>query len=325
MQNLIYYPTFEATNEAWIKYSLLYIDNFNPIIPKEGDRYLSDVFRRIQSETDLINAHRPTYEEGNNATIRAIKEVEYILEHPYRFASVFNSANIVREWKAKERWDDEVFSGKYTYDWKMFCIENSLAEESDNGLKMSDRLAMLYMTILAKEIAYHRHASPITDLEEYDGYAIYSQTTKRKTEEQIDLAKGIIDLQIPELERVSIPRLIEFRNQNRGLLRQFNIQLDEFYRGITEAKTPENFVNDFQSIYSELQKNFLSIGVGLTTITLGAYILINKPEATHPEYLKQISKGTAFVLSSIFALNNYYKKTKSQRFCRRYLTNLKTI
>ena len=56
-------------------------------------------------------------------------------------------------------------------------MRNGLAGESHNGLRMSQKLAMLYMTILAKKIAYKRNASPITDLEEYNDYAIYSQTS----------------------------------------------------------------------------------------------------------------------------------------------------
>lgn len=325
MQNLIYYPSFESSNENWLKYSLLYIDNFNPIIPIEGDAYLTDEFRRVQDETDLINIHRPTYEEGNNATIRALEEVEFILKNPYRYNDIFHTANVVREWKNVGQWEYEVFDAKYTYDWKSFCLESGIAQESRNGLLMSKKLALLYMTILAKEVAYYRNASPITDVEELDNYAIFSQTQRPGVDKQIDLAKGIIDLKIPNLNEVSIHRLIDFRNEHRGKLRQFNAELDKFYTGVSNAESPEKFVSNFENVYSELKNQFLSIGVSLTTLTLGAWILINKPDATNPQYLEQVSKGIGFLLTSGLALNNFHKKSKSERYCRKYLAKLGTL
>lgn len=325
MQNLIYYPTFEVVNEKWLKYALLYIDNFNPIIPREGDNYLSDTFHMLQSETDLINIHRPTNSEGDHATIRAIREVEHILEHPYRFANIFNSPNIVREWQNKESWDNEIFEAKYSYQWKNFCLSNNLAERSYNGLKMSGKLALLYMTILAKEVAFSRNASVITDFEEYNDYSIYSQTTSLRVDDQIDFAKGIINLKIPNLDQIDLSRLVEFRNENRGLLRQFNHQLEKFYDKISEGENPEKFVQNFNSVYNEIKENFLTLGVSLVSVSLGAYILLNNTTSTNADYLKQLAEGTGFGITAYYALNNFYKKTKSERFCRKYLTKLGNI
>ena len=44
MNNSIYYPNFEIENENWLKFALLYVDTFRPIIPDERKNELSDLF-----------------------------------------------------------------------------------------------------------------------------------------------------------------------------------------------------------------------------------------------------------------------------------------
>ena len=38
MEELIYYPGFEVSNEDWLKFALLYLDKLNPIIPESGEK-----------------------------------------------------------------------------------------------------------------------------------------------------------------------------------------------------------------------------------------------------------------------------------------------
>jgi len=44
MKDLIYYPTFEPRDLNWIKYALIYIDKFSPIIPDPGKTELSELY-----------------------------------------------------------------------------------------------------------------------------------------------------------------------------------------------------------------------------------------------------------------------------------------
>jgi hypothetical protein len=46
----------------------LYIEHLNPIIPESGKSFLSDEFKKVANETDLIQIHTPSYDEGQNAT-----------------------------------------------------------------------------------------------------------------------------------------------------------------------------------------------------------------------------------------------------------------
>jgi len=90
MNEVIYYPTFEVIDQQWLKFAVLYLDKLKPIIPEAGDRYLSEQFQRIKGETDLIDSHRPEYEEGSSATRDAVEHLEKILKHPDRYADIFS-------------------------------------------------------------------------------------------------------------------------------------------------------------------------------------------------------------------------------------------
>ena len=85
MRELIYYPSFEVRNREWLKFALLYLENLDPIIPESGDVHLSEEYRMIVNETDLIQKHRPNYDEGDNATLDAVEQIERILRHPEAF------------------------------------------------------------------------------------------------------------------------------------------------------------------------------------------------------------------------------------------------
>ena len=99
MRELIYYPTFEIADSNWIKFALLYINQLDPIIPESGEIYLSDNYKRLINETDLIKPFRPSYSEGKKATLDAIDQIEKILRHPNAYISIFNEENFLDKWR----------------------------------------------------------------------------------------------------------------------------------------------------------------------------------------------------------------------------------
>lgn len=90
MKPLIYYPTFEPPSELWLKFSMLYFENFKPIVPYNRRHLLSRDFRFIQNETDLITICTPEYNDGYRASLYAIEEVKKIMETPYNRSMLFN-------------------------------------------------------------------------------------------------------------------------------------------------------------------------------------------------------------------------------------------
>lgn len=59
MEPLIYYPTFEPPSDIWLKFSLLYFENFKPIGAYNRRHLISNNFRLVEQETDLVSLYEP--------------------------------------------------------------------------------------------------------------------------------------------------------------------------------------------------------------------------------------------------------------------------
>jgi len=98
MQPLIYYPSFEPPDDIWLKFALLYFEEYRPIIPQTRSHLVSARFDQIRKETDLINPISPRYSDDFEATRRAINDTERYFKDSYRESYLFNRVNIVRRW-----------------------------------------------------------------------------------------------------------------------------------------------------------------------------------------------------------------------------------
>lgn len=140
MKNLIYYPNFESNDLNWLKFALLYIENFSPIVPDTGIEILSELYKKLQSETDLLQLQRPGLGAGMRATDKAIDYVTKVLQNPHLFADELHSPNIVRIWKDKNRQTYTLFDEKYVGNWRWFCESNGFVKESKHGIDISNLL-----------------------------------------------------------------------------------------------------------------------------------------------------------------------------------------
>lgn len=197
MKNLIYYPNFESSDSNWLKFALIYLESFSPIIPYTGEKYLSDLYLKLQNKTDLLQLVRPRLGQGERATRKAIEYVSSVIQNPYAYMNEFGSANIVRDWRNAEKQTYTLFGEKYIGEWEYFCKTQKLCTESDLGMSTSKSLGELYMTFLAQEVAYENEASPITDKKHLDALSIAIRTKNVSQDNKIEVAKSIIKRQIP--------------------------------------------------------------------------------------------------------------------------------
>lgn len=326
MEPLIYFPTFEPPNEAWLKFALIYFENFRPIVPYSRQNELSDSFRRIQDRTDLITLYNPSYEQSTRASLFAIEETEEILNDTYARSPLFSTTNIRRRWEDKQNWNFRIYQEKLTNDWVRFCESNQIGRRENDGIMVSEELAFLYMTYLAKEIALSEDMAIITDNIKFDGFTNYARATTPSINKRTRFAKGIINLIVPKnLSEIPFSTLIKFRGKNRQLIRAFNGEIDNIQRRISEGYTEQDFIDSYNNIYSEFSKVLLEYGTGISSIPLTAYILINNSSARLPEYIKETLGALGMVIGGGYALNKALKDTESARYCKKYLTNLKRI
>jgi hypothetical protein len=326
MESLIYFPTFEPPSESWLKFSLLYFENFSPIIPHSHREDVSDNFRRVRDNTDLITIYSPEYTQGYRASVRAIEEAEKIRTEPYSRSYLFREVNILRKWQNPANWTFELCREKFSDEWLQYCQNHNIGVRTNNGVRIPEELAFLFMTQLAKEIAFNEHAAIITDENKFDNYTNFTRVTTPIIERRNRFAKAIINLLVPQdLNRISIQRLIDFRNRNRPLIKALNSELDNVQLRIANGYSEQDFVNSYNNIYSEFSREVLLLGFGVAAIPFAAYLLITNSMATTPEYAKEILGALGIIFGGGYALNKALVDNETKRYCKKYFTNLKRL
>jgi hypothetical protein len=326
MENLVYFPTFEPLSPNWLKFALLYVDNFNPIIPDGGRSELTDEYERVINETDLITPYRPSYDQGDRASLKATEFIERINVDPYRYTNIFNRPNIIRTFRNPHQRLFKIFEGKYSMTWEDYCLQNGYAERTNGGIFVTEELGFLFMTFLAEEISFEEGKSIITDDSSFDNFLNYRKTIPRRTYDRHSFAQGVLGLTVPKnLSDIPMNNLIRFRNRNRERIRAFNTELNISLDNIKTGVTAQDFVDRFNNIYSELTAEILTQGLGVATIPLAAYILLQNTAAITPEYINQIIGGLGIMLTAKAAVSTKWKEIANRHNCKRYLTNLERI
>lgn len=328
MHELIYYPGFEVLDRDWLKFALLYIDKLKPIIPYGCEFYLSDEFKEFMRRTDLVDAYRPSYDEGDSATRDALEEMEKIMRHPERYGRVFGDPDFLGKWTQKRKQTATLFRGKFTEPWERFCIKHNLAHESQHGLHISIDVSNLYMTILAQCVSDSKRTSPITDRRRLDRFSIFTRRGHEPECETIDTAQGTFDLALPaDIGELSIDRFIEHRNRNgfRKKQQAFHQELNDFMDNYAGDATPIRFIESLGSAWQDFSDDIAQIGTGVTAFGLGVWLLIESDMASVDEAAKEIAGGLSLTVGSTIAIRNTWKHTKTKRYTRKFLADLKRM
>lgn len=326
MEPLIYYPTFEPPNENWLKFSLLYFEQFKPIVPYGKRHLISDNFRNIRDNTDLIELYSPEYNDSYKATLKSIEETEKILAKPYEKSFLFKEINLQRKWTNPANWNFEIYNEKFSHEWIHFCLENNIGRQTNNGILLAEELAFLYMTHLAKEISFSTNSAIITDDHKFDNFTSYQRGYVPAIEKRNKFAKSVINLLVPNnLKAISFDKLITFRNKNRELLKAFNNELLAVQNNISDGYSGQDFIDSYNSIYSELTKEIILLGIGVASIPFAAYLLLKNDTATNPEYIKEILGAIGVLFGGTYAIRKSLVDSKTKRYCKKYLTNLERI
>ena len=323
MKKYIYYPSFEPPNNEWLKFSILYLDKFESIVPYNRQHLISDEFRKLKNETDLVDLFSPEHHQGERATINAINEAQRFLKTTYQVSSLFNRINILRDWRNPDTWNYQIYGEKFSYSWSEFCEHERIGKRNNDGILLPKSLAYLYMTHLAKEIAFDRDGNIITDNLEYDNYTSYSKIKSTNNNVRDKFMRGIIELKIPRnLNALSFDQLIEFRNRNRTLISAFNSQINNIETSISNGLSEQQFIDAYNCSYKDLGNEIIKFGIDIATIPLAFDVLIKNSAALEQEYIKEILTGLSIIGGGYYGVRKSLYDKSEERLCKKYLTRL---
>lgn len=325
MKDLIYYPTFEPQSLNWLKYALIYIDRFSPIIPIAGKKDLSDVFNLVESETDLIRIVEPEGYHGDRATPKAIEKIESIRKDPKLFSNIFKKENIIQTWSDPGNWNEKLYQKKYNDHFEHFCETQGFGIRNDDGLFLSESLASFYMTFLVDEISFDKQASPITDIPELDELSTSLRIKSVQDDNVINAAKIIINYNLPDnIEKVDLERIIQFRNDS-GISEQrksFNKTVEDFYASVELNFDPFTYLEKINELNRGLRNEIIKFFGNAIPLVLICTLLTNASASL--EIIAKMLQGGA-TLYNLKAVGKEWKLGKDRRSARKFLSKVRRI
>ncbi|KQB99205.1 hypothetical protein [Pedobacter sp. Hv1] len=328
MKRLIYYPGFESTNENWLKFALLYIGKLSPILPTRADEKSSELYKKLTNETDLLLNHRPGFHEGYKSALDAIDIVDRICATPQRFDMFFNNLNVVKNWKDKSSHDYFLYHEKFSNEWAQYCVTNGFASYDDNGIRLTESLAVLYMTVLANRIADDKEISPITDYEKLDKLSFFLKKTAPVSTNQTVNAKGVISLKLPaNINQLKIEDIIKLRNSKGFKKNQeaFHEELSNFLTNLEAGDHSKDFIKKYSETTGNFTEQIMSIGTDSIGVGIGTWLLLDAIAPGMAEVIKLATTTVGIVIKQGFSISKTWKNSTSKRNCRRYLATLENI
>lgn len=326
----IYYPNFEPTdieNSSWIKYALLYVDSFSPIVPQSGNASLSNMFKKLEQETNLIGKVKfePTYEDGDNATKASIKYFENYFSKVKSKSKLDNTSVKVNYWKDKNNFNSTLFEEKYTYEWVRFCEKHGLALRCNEGVRLPEEFANIYMTFLAREISNVNSGDIITDRPELNSLLLDLRCTKQDNLVKNKAIEYAINLQLPKhISEIDLNRFIELRAKPRFLetqraflseiklyINKCNIQaLPTFNKSTVEV------TKEYTKIVSESLGELVPFGIDCCNLYNG-----------EPVDITGIIGRSSHAVVAVKGVWDLFTKPNSNSviLCKQYLTNIRDM
>ncbi len=209
---MIYYPHFEIQDEKWLKFALLYYKEINPIIPSSATINFAPPFKTVIKNTNLINPYSPSYDDGRDASLKAIDTVTRLLTNNKYHSPSFGTNNIELEWGNNKTHTYEIYKEKFSSEWIHFCKDKNLGTTSENGIKTNPNLAFVYMSVFANHIADNKKISTITDNPNYNKFLKSTYTNQVTDENKRYIADRIINFMIPQnLDEIPLSKIISIR------------------------------------------------------------------------------------------------------------------
>jgi len=318
MSDLIYFPSFEPENEKWLKFSLLYLNEFRPIIPESGRDDISDTYKFIRDETDLINPLTPKYIYGESASIKSIEELEKILENPERYQTQFLNIN---KWKEENNWRYLIYSEKFSYVFEDFCIQNNLGIKRNKGLLVSESVGYIFMQNFANEISNQTNSSIITDSKKFEAYDSYKNIQNLEISSTHQLAESVINLKIPlNIKDIELSNIINFRNEHRELIKEFQDSLEKIEQKPNDISALK-FIGEFDNIYNTSMQKIISISGGVIGTSFNIYSSLEDGILDFGE----LSSIGGELIATGYGIKEIIDETRNKRKCVKYFANLKIL
>jgi hypothetical protein len=329
----LYYPFIHFKDDRWLKTAALYWDRMGRIVPSS---YVTDDSNTVHALGTFVEILRPEWVRP------AFGEtfIEFIQEHGPRLRERYN-IELRDQWPAvpiaqrppraggpsgTDPRLSYVYYEKMTPELSALLIESTIAlpdHYDSHWLGMHPKIAQIYMTALADELAGERGMYPLTD-ETIDHLAVGGWTMERLAQallddpdlvrakpqsREVESVAAYLALQtvLPkDPEQLSVDRILEFREKYPGERAAFQQFIAEFLKPrewLTDIKDPDVLQQRLQSEYEkELKPKFDDFGEKLRDVKINTVTGALAIQVAVPSVISQVAPLLGLVVNPIAGL-----------------------
>ncbi len=337
----LYYPSFEITNDKWLKYAILYKESVSTIVPINYRSKLSDKFREVHHSTDLLGYYNVSKDdtillpETANVVMHYLSDIhenpnDYPIKHEKWENIILYTHNDLNELLQNGPKTYTIVGQKTTYQMENKLVRMGYAERTEQGIKVHYYLGIFYMSILASKITGQENSKFIatTDFSTFGiSQAIFNEYLPIRNAvsnyfKKENLKQLIFNQSIPNLNQLSVEDVIDIRNKRgyRSSLKSFNEVIEKIINTENGRDLNLKEIDRQLTFYSEemsgVRENLFS-KIGTVGIKICVTTMIKEPI---------LSTFTGEVLSEFLTPTNTSEITlRDVHRTKRLITNFKNI
>jgi len=257
-RTLLYYPTIVIRNDQWIRQSILYWDSIGSIVPHgmEGSLHESYDIEILQRE-GLYRIYRPDdYVQKSENLAREFDEfvADELLVNSLPWGAPGQEYRQRRGWVYESKMYPEIISK---------LVDRSIAKRKGNKVEMPYRVAVMYMSLLAKHMA-NDDTEAITTPSTDDDTNIRFLYPNHEDGNRISVANILLHNVLPvPIKNVQVAEIIKFKTKRKDELTNFREIISGYENKLKQVSEPREirelsaeFIEKLQLEVNNLSKAF---------------------------------------------------------------------
>lgn len=293
-QTILYYPTIDIQDGAWLRNALLYWDSIASIVPYESYANLSPELLYLQA----CGIYKPFYpqdlfaseygQDFTNVIIRKLEQHKKHTEPNVHYSHRHATARIHRNKIYAPALYELIHYRKASPDLVKYLTDNHFVHDYHCGgwMEIDTHVASIYMRTLAEYSVKCMSEDTVIGTDQMKHHnQFYTPSKPRKNTVCISLALENC-LPQPAMD-IGFEELLTFKDHHRGELAEFRKKLRDFEKILSQCEEVEDikfeterFKEDWQSALAKEGKMFTSKTYPFALGTL--FTLINAPAIAEP-------------------------------------------
>ncbi|WP_145146541.1 DUF6236 family protein [Paenibacillus xylanexedens] len=263
-RTIMYYPSIEIPDGNWFRNALLYWDEVSSIVPRSmerdlysNNRIISELndegyYRPIHPDYLMSSEHLPDFEKE---CVRRIKSYKKMLENPK--GRINTRINSIQSNNSSLKSNYFIHDDKLSYKIKNLLEREDLMTRREQWNELDNRLAIIYMSTLAKYIALsdvHQTVIGTDQIKDINDVYPVKYASKKAGKYKTPVFNILFNYLPTPSSDVSYNKIIKFKIKYKEDLLSFRNTINDFEKKISNCPTETELKEEIVKFKEVIEK-----------------------------------------------------------------------